>query len=87
MGQTFVGPPGKWPVPGVQAPVVRKVDNSIHWINLYLVDNAIDFPITYPLDSDLNNRDQMVEWEQETIPTPPPCGVLLLTSYSAVPII
>ena len=37
-----------------QAPVVRKVDNSIHWINLYPVDNAIDFPNTYPLDSDLS---------------------------------
>ena len=25
-------------------PVVRKVDNGIHRINLYPVDNAIDFP-------------------------------------------
>ena len=24
-----------------QAPVVQKVDNAIHWINLYLVDRAI----------------------------------------------
>ena len=24
------------------------------WINLYLVDNAIDFPHSYPLDSDLS---------------------------------
>ena len=24
-----------------QAPVVQKVYNAIHWINLYLVDNAI----------------------------------------------
>ena len=27
-------------------PVVQKVDNAIHWINLYPVDNAIDFPNT-----------------------------------------
>ena len=25
----------------VQAPVARKVDNTIHRINLYLVDNAV----------------------------------------------
>ena len=39
-----------------QAPVVRRSDNSIHWINLYPVDNAIRFAITYPLDSDLSVR-------------------------------
>ena len=38
----------------VQAPVVRRSDNAIHWINLYLVDNAIRFAITYPLDGDLS---------------------------------
>ena len=38
----------------VQAPVVRRADNAIHWINLYPVDNAIRFAITYPLDSDLS---------------------------------
>ena len=31
------------------APVVQKVDNAIHWINLYPVDNTIGFPNTYPL--------------------------------------
>ena len=36
------------------APVVQKVDNAIHWINLYPVDSAISFPNTYPLDSDLS---------------------------------
>ena len=35
-------------------PVVRKVDNSIHWINLYPGDNAIDFSNTYPLYGDLS---------------------------------
>ena len=55
----------------IQGPVVRKVDNAIHWINLYPVDNAIDFPNTYPLDRGiafypvgsiiqrLNNRSQV----------------------------
>ena len=32
-----------------QAPVVRRWDNTIHWINLYPVDNAIRFAITYLL--------------------------------------
>ena len=30
-----------------QAPVVRRVDNTIHKIKLYLVDNAIRFTITH----------------------------------------
>ena len=38
----------------VQAPVVEKVDSAIPWINLYPVDNAIGFPKTYQLDSDLS---------------------------------
>ena len=33
------------------APVVQEVDSSIHRINHYPLDNAIDFPNTYPLDS------------------------------------
>ena len=40
-----------WP-----GPSVRKVHNAIHRINLYLVDNAIDFSNTYPLDSDLSGE-------------------------------
>ena len=45
-----------------QGPVVQKVDNPIHWINLYPVDRAIGFPNIYPLDSAiqrLNNRSLM----------------------------
>ena len=37
-----------------QAPIVRRLDNAIHWIKLYPVDNAIRFAIRiaiYPLDS------------------------------------
>jgi len=35
-------------------PVDQKVDNTMHWINLYAVDNAIGFLNTYPLESDLS---------------------------------
>ena len=31
------------------APVVRRLDNAIHWKNLYPVDNATDFLHTYLL--------------------------------------
>ena len=34
--------------------IVRRLDNAIHWINLFLVDNTTRFLITYPLDSDLS---------------------------------
>ena len=34
---------------GPLAPVLRRVDNAIHWKNLYPVDNATDFLYTYPL--------------------------------------
>ena len=37
-----------------QGPVVQKVDNAIHRINLYPVDSAIGFPNIYPLDSNLS---------------------------------
>ena len=37
-----------------RGPVVRNGDNTIHWINLYPVDNAVGFPNTYPLDSDFS---------------------------------
>ena len=35
------------------ASVVQKVDNAIHRINLYPLDNVIG--VTYPLDSDLSS--------------------------------
>ena len=38
----------------VQAPVVQTLDSAIHRIKICLVDNAIGFPNTYPLDSDLS---------------------------------
>ena len=37
-----------------QAPVVQTLDSAIHRINHYPVDSVIDFPNTYPLDSDLS---------------------------------
>ena len=39
----------------VQAPVVQRVDSTIHWINRYLLDKSINFDCTYPLDSDLSS--------------------------------
>ena len=38
----------------VQALVVRKVGNAIHWINHYPLNSAIGFSNIYPLDSDLS---------------------------------
>ena len=37
-----------------QAPVVQTLDSTIHQIKIYPADNAIGFPNTYPLDSDLS---------------------------------
>ena len=51
-----------------QAPLVQKVDNTIHWINLFPVDNAIiDFLITYPLDSNVSGG-----WHYPTFEQPEP---------------
>ena len=38
----------------ILAPVVQTLDRAIHRIKIYPVDNAIGFPNTYPLDSDLS---------------------------------
>ena len=34
--------------------VFRRLDEAIHWINLYPLDNAVRIAITYPLDIDLS---------------------------------
>ena len=36
------------------APVFQKVDNALHWTNLYPLYSTIGFPNTYPLDSDFS---------------------------------
>ena len=36
------------------APVVRKEDSTIHWINYYPVDSAVGCRNVYPLDSDVS---------------------------------
>ena len=36
------------------APVVQTLDSAIHRIKIYPADNAIGFPDTYPLHSDLS---------------------------------
>ena len=38
----------------LQDPVVQTLDSAIHRIKIYSVDNAIGFPNTYPLHSDLS---------------------------------
>ena len=48
----------------LQAPVVQTLDSAIHQINHYPAESVIDFPNTYPLDSDLSvgrlkNRGQL----------------------------
>ena len=50
-----------------QAPVVPKVDSTIHWINYYPKDSAIGFRKTYPLDSDLSSG-----WRYPTFEQPGP---------------
>ena len=55
----------------VLAPVVQNVDKAVRWLNLYVVENAISFPITlihwiviYPVDSAihrLNNQSMVSE--------------------------
>ena len=53
---------------------VKKLDNTIHWINHYPVNNAIGFPETCPVDSDLSvgsNFPPLEDYDNE-IPTPPP---------------
>ena len=48
----------------VHAPVVRKMNNAIHQINLYPKNNSIGFPNTYPLDSDLSGGLRYPAFEQ-----------------------
>ena len=36
-------------------PIVQTLDSAIHRIKIYTADNAIGFPNTYPLDSDLSD--------------------------------
>ena len=38
------------------APVVQKVNNAIHWINLYPLKSVMGFSNSYPLDSDLSGE-------------------------------
>ena len=48
----------------VQAPVVRRVDNAIHWINRYPMDSVVRFVNTYTLDSDLCGGKRYPSFEQ-----------------------
>ena len=53
---TYVGIVQIWSPCEDQAPVVHKLDISIHWINLHPLDIAIVFLNVYSLDSDLPGR-------------------------------
>ena len=44
------------------APVVQTGDSAIHWINHYLVDNAIGLPTTYPQDKHLYPLDSAISF-------------------------
>ena len=48
----------------LQALVIQKVDNPIHWINLNPVDNAVGIQYTYPLDNDLSGLLRHKTFEQ-----------------------
>ena len=40
----------------LQAPVFRRLDNAIQWINRYPVDSVVCFVNTYSVDSDLSGE-------------------------------
>ena len=44
------------------APVVQKGDSAIHWINNYLVDNAIGLPTTYSQDKHHYSLDSAISF-------------------------
>ena len=48
----------------LQALVIQKVDNPIHWINLNPVDNVVGIHNTYPLDNDLSGLLHYKTFEQ-----------------------
>ena len=45
----------------LQALVIQKVDNPIHWINLNPLDSVVDIQYTYPLDNDLSGLLQFIK--------------------------
>ena len=48
-----------------QTPVVKKMENAIHWINPYPVDNVMGFRNTYSqLDSNLSGGEHYPAFEQ-----------------------
>ena len=61
--------------------VVTNVDNAIHPINHYPLDNAIGFPNTHALDSNLSSAGADLGGECRGCAPPPPtemtCGFLI----------
>ena len=46
------------------APVVQKLDSTIHWMNHCALDSTFGFPNTYPLDSDSSGGQRYPTLEQ-----------------------
>ena len=46
------------------APIVQKVNNAIHWVNLHPVHSVISFPSTHPPDSHLSSGKRYPAYEQ-----------------------
>ena len=53
-----------WPTPKLQAPVVQRLDNAIHWISRYPADKYWQNKPRYPLDSDLSGGQRYPAFEQ-----------------------
>ena len=51
---------------------VKKLDNTIQWINHYPVNNAIGFPETCPVDSDLSMDQIFHPWKTMIMKFPSP---------------
>ena len=48
----------------LQAPVVQKMDSTIHWINHYPEDKYQENQLRYPLDGDLSDGQRFLPFEQ-----------------------
>lgn len=58
-----VTPSGRRSPSTYQAPVDRRLDNSIYWIELYPVDNVMRFAITYPVDTYIISNSKVIDPE------------------------
>lgn len=61
---SVLGGKGEGVAPPALPPVAQKVDNAIHLLNLYPLDNAIDFHNTYLSESNLSSGQHYPALEQ-----------------------